>query len=175
MNSTIIAIGILKALAILIGIALLVWVITKIQSLILYCVLAIVLALLGSPLVDPLRSRLKFPNILAVIISILGIIGIVIGIVALFVPIITDQSENFTLFDTNAMQEKVNELFTKLSGELGAPKAVVKDIIEEADIENQVLNKLDVGFVPKLFNALLEILSSLGIGFFSVLFILFFF
>ena len=175
MKSTIIAKGILKSLGVVCGIIILLWVLFQVQSLIVYCILAAVIALLGRPIVYFLRRKLKFPNILAVVMTLIGFLGIIIGIVALFVPVISDQSENFALFNMETMQEKVNDLFTKISGKLGASKEVVQDIIEEADIEDNVMENLDVGFIPKLFTALLDLMGTLGIGLFSVLFISFFF
>ena len=175
MESKHIATGILKALGVICSIVIVVWIVYQIQSLLIYCVIAAVVALLGRPMVFFLRRRLKFPNILAVIVTLICILSILVGIVALFVPIISDQSKNFALYDMDVVQEKFSQLIMKLSEAMGASKEVVIDIIEDADLENSVMENIDVGFIPKLFNALLGVLSSLGIGLFSVLFVSFFF
>ncbi|WP_232622982.1 AI-2E family transporter [Pareuzebyella sediminis] len=174
-KSTVIAKGILKSLAVIVCIAILVWVLYQIQSLIMYCIIAAFIALLARPIVYFLRRKLKFANIIAVVTTMLFIIGIFVGLAALFVPVISDQSDNFALFDIETIQQKVNDLFMKISGLLGASDEVVEEIMDDANIEDNVLDNLEVGFIPKLFATILNLLSSIGVGVFSVIFISFFF
>ncbi|MDX1472044.1 MAG: AI-2E family transporter, partial [Flavobacteriaceae bacterium] len=64
MNSKIIANGILRAVAILLGLALLIYVIIELTSVITYVLIAAVLALVGRPFVIFLQRRLKFNKLL---------------------------------------------------------------------------------------------------------------
>ena len=86
MTPKIISDGILRAIAILAGIALLLLFLYKIQSVLAYVTIAVVASLLGRPIVLFLRRRLKFNNTLAVIVTMLFVIGIIAGIIALFIP-----------------------------------------------------------------------------------------
>ena len=67
MNSKIISDGIIRAVGILVGIALALYFLYKIQTVLLYIVIAVVISLLGRPIVVFLKKRLKLNNTLAVI------------------------------------------------------------------------------------------------------------
>ena len=86
MTSKTISKGILRAISVIVAIALLLYFLYMIQSVLAYLAIAAVVALIGSPLVRFFRHKLKFPNILAVIITMVLMDGILVGIVALFIP-----------------------------------------------------------------------------------------
>lgn len=175
MKSTTIAKGIVKAVAFFLFLALLIFILFKIQSVIAYCAIAAVIALIGRPMVILLRRKLKFNSTIAVVLTLMLVLALFVGIFALFVPVISDQSDNFALLNLENLQGKIDELIITISKQIGTSQAVVEDIIEEVDIENSVVEGLEVGFIPTFLNAILEIISNLGIGLFSVLFISFFF
>jgi predicted PurR-regulated permease PerM len=74
-TSNIIAKGILRALATLVLIALGLYFLFQIQSIIIYLVVALVLTLLGNPIQRFLKKRLKFNNIASTIVTLLLFIG----------------------------------------------------------------------------------------------------
>lgn len=86
MTSKTIANGIIRAVAIIAGIVLLVYFLYLIRSVLAYLALAAVTALVGRPVVLFLRRRLKFPNTLAVITTMLMMVGILVGIVSCLFP-----------------------------------------------------------------------------------------
>lgn len=167
--------GILRAVAILLGIALLAYFLWKIQSVIAYLTIAAVIALIGRPVVYFLRRKLKFPNLLAVILTMLLMLGIFAGIIALFVPLLTEQGKNLSLLDIDDLQQKLNSLYQEITQYFGASPEVVNTLLEKSDIEKSVLEGFDVGFIPNFLNTFLDVLSTASIGLFSVLFISFFF
>lgn len=175
MTSKTIANGILRAIGIIVAIALLMLFLYKIQSVIAYLTFAAVIALIGRPIVLFLRRKLKFPNTLAVIISMLLMVGILAGIVALFVPLISEQGKNLSLLDIDKLQENVNILYKEITNYLGFSTSDVNEALEDAEIEKNILDGLNISFIPDFLNSFLNILSSLSIGLFSVLFISFFF
>jgi len=73
------------------------------------------------------------------------------------------------------IQEELNNISTKLSEALGSQSQIVEDLVEEVDLEEEILGDLNVAAIPSFFASILEILSSISIGLFSVLFISFFF
>ena len=79
MNSTTITNGILKAVAILAGIFILGYFLYKVQAVIVYIAISAVIALIGSPIIHFLKKRLKFPNTIAVLATILLFIAIFSG------------------------------------------------------------------------------------------------
>jgi predicted PurR-regulated permease PerM len=88
MNSKHISNGILRALAIIGGIALLLYFLFEIKSVIVYIFIAAVLSLIGRPFIRFLKYRLKFPNTIAVITTMLLMISLLTGLVILFIPLI---------------------------------------------------------------------------------------
>ncbi|MDB4292618.1 AI-2E family transporter [Maribacter sp.] len=175
MKSTTIAKGILKAIAILIGVLLLCIFLYMIQSVIAYVVIAGVVALMGRPIVLFLKGKLKFPNTIAVVCTMLFILGILMGAFSLFIPLLSDQGENLSLLNMKDMQNALDQLYDQVAQFLGASPKVVDEIMQEAELEENIMEEFDTGFISKFLNGLLEILSSFGIGLFSVLFISFFF
>lgn len=174
MNSNQIAQGILKAIAIIIGICLLFFSLYKIQSVIAYVLVAVVVSLIGRPLVLGLRNRLRFPNVLAVTITIVVLLGLLVGLIGVFVPLITEQGENLALLDIENMETELKKSFSEVSNSLGPSQEILEEIVEDVDIEQTVKDELNIGFVPKLLNSILDIISTTSIALFSILFISFF-
>ncbi|NAY91268.1 AI-2E family transporter [Muricauda sp. JGD-17] len=175
MNSRIIANGILRAVAIIVGIVLLGYFLYAVKSVLAYLAIAVVIALLGRPIVLFLRRKLKFPNTLAVIATMIFMLTIFLGILALFIPLISEQSRNLSLLDIEALKADVNTLYIQILDYFGATSGSVTDLIEDSKIEESVLQELDLGFIPDFLNSFVNILSNFSVGLFSVLFISFFF
>ncbi|WP_293295488.1 AI-2E family transporter [Allomuricauda sp.] len=175
MNAKIIANGILRAVAILVGIALICWFFFKIQSVLAYLAMAAVLALLGRPIVMFLRRKLRFPNTLAVVATMVFMISIFLGILALFIPLISEQSKNLSLLDIEALKGNLNTLYLQTLDYFGASTGSFNNLLDESHIEENVLKELDLGFIPNFLNSFVNLLSNFSIGLFSVLFISFFF
>jgi predicted PurR-regulated permease PerM len=175
MTSKIIANGILKAVGIITGVLLLLYFLYIIRSVIAYLAIAVVIALIGRPIVIFLRRKLKFPNILAVVLAMLIMVGILASIVALFIPLISEQGKNLSLLNIDELQDSINKLYDQITQYLGLSSEVVEDVIEDAKIEKNILEGLDLGFIPDFLNSFLDVLGTASIGLFSVLFISFFF
>ena len=82
MNSRIIANGILRALGIITGIVAVLYLFNKIQSLLIYVVIALILSLIARPFIRFLRFKLKLPNVLAVVITMVVFLATVMGIIS---------------------------------------------------------------------------------------------
>ncbi len=175
MTSKTIANGLLRAIGIITGIVLILYFLYIIRSVLAYLAIAVVIALIGRPIVFFLRERLKFPNILAVILAMLIMVGFITSIFALFIPLITEQSKNLSLLNIDELQKSINTLYYEVTQYFGLSSHVVGDVIQETDIEKNILEGLNLNFIPDFLNSILGVLSSLSIGLFSVLFISFFF
>ena len=88
MKSNTITNGILRAVLILTAIVLSFYFLYQIRSVLAYLAIAAVLFL---------RRKLKFPNTLAVIAAMGLMLAVFIGILALFIPLINEQSRNLSL------------------------------------------------------------------------------
>ena len=163
--------GILRALAILVGIVLLGYFLYQIRSVLTYIAIAAVISLIGRPIILFLRRRLKFNNTLAVIVTMILLIGILGGIIALFIPLLVKQGHNLSLLDIDALQGNVENLYRQITDYFGVSSAEIERSIKNS----KLFANLDFGFIPNFLNSFVGILGSLSIGLFSVLFIAFFF
>ncbi|WP_400073622.1 AI-2E family transporter [Zobellia russellii] len=175
MTSRTISQGILRSVGIIVGVVLLLYFLWKIQSVIAYLAIAAVIALIGRPIVLFLRRKLKLPNTVSVIITMIFMVSVLAGIIALFVPLLTEQGKNLSLLDINQLEQNLNSLHQQIVDFIGTAPNVVDEIIEETDFEKTIVDSLNVGFIPNFLNSFLDVLSTASIGLFSVLFISFFF
>ncbi|MEM8508597.1 MAG: AI-2E family transporter [Bacteroidota bacterium] len=174
-NANTIATGILRAVGIIVGIVVILYFLYKIQSVIAYLAIAAVIALLGRPIVLFLRRKLKFPNTLAVMVTMLLFVVVLLGIIALFVPLINEQGKSLSLLDIEALKADVNTLYLQIMEYFGATTSDVNQLLKNSDLEKNLFQGLNLNFIPNILNSFLDVLSSFSIGLFSVLFISFFF
>lgn len=171
MNSNIISKGILKAVAIILGVALLLYFLYQIQSVIGYIAISAVMSLIGRPIVLFLERKLKFKNTIAVIVTILILLGLFIGLVSLFVPLIIKQGQNLSLLNIDELQSNIENLYTEIIGYFDLHQIDIEQSIKES----KLLSKIDYSLIPDFLNSVVSSLGSFSVALFSVLFISFFF
>ena len=115
MNTKIISNGILRALSILVGIACFLFFLYKIQSVIIYVIIAGILSLITGPITLFLRRRLKFPNTLSVISTMLFMLTLVSGLIGMFIPLITEQGESLSLLQIDGLQQNIQSIFNQIN------------------------------------------------------------
>ena len=171
MNSNTISKGLLKAIGIILGIVLLLYFLYQIQSVIVYVAIAAVISLIGRPIVLFLRRKLKFKNIIAVIVTMAILIGLFIGLVSLFIPLIIEQGQNLSLLNIEQLQGKIEALYREIIAYFDLNQIDIEKSIKNSNL----LSKLDYSIIPDFLNSVVSGLGSFSIGLFSVLFISFFF
>ena len=171
MNSKIIANGILRALGILLAVVILLFFLYKIQSVIVYIAVAAVISLIGRPIVLFLRRKLKFSNTIAVVVTMVLLIGLLVGLVGMFIPLVAEQGQNLALLNIEQLQTNVEDLYNQIVTYFEFQNIDVEQSIKESNL----LSKLDFAVIPNFLNSLISGLGSFSIGLFSVLFISFFF
>lgn len=170
-TSKTIALGIAKGVGILTLVALALYFLYQIQAVLIYLVVAFILTLIGNPILDFFKRRLKFSH-LAATIATLGIFLLMIfGLLLMFVPLIADQGNNLSLLNTAEIEKNLLELINKIALFLESHNINSDNLFKEANLSA----KLNFSFIPNLFNAIIGTISSFGIGVVSVLFITFFF
>lgn len=170
MTSNTIANGILKALGIILGIFLILYFLYKIQAVIVYIAIAAVISLIGRPIVLFLKKRLKFKNTLAVIFTMTILIGLFIGLISMFIPLLEAQGEKLSLLDIDSLQENIQSLYTQISEYLATKNIDFERSLEES----KIFSSFDYAIIPNFFNSLVSGLGNFSIGLLSVLFISFF-
>ena len=171
MNSNVITKGILKALAIIIGIAVLLYFLYQVRSVIVYIAIAVVTSLIGRPIVIFLRRRLKFSNILAVIATMVLFVALLAGIVSLFIPLVAEQSHNLSLLNIEQLQDNIENLYREIVTYFQLNRIDIEQSIKDSGF----LTNIDYSVIPNFLNSLVSGFGSFSIALFSVLFISFFF
>ena len=113
-TSKIIANGILRAIGVLVFISILLYLLYQIQAVLIYLLVALILTLIGNPILDILKKRLKFKHTLATVITLLFFVVIILGFVALFIPLISSQSENLSLLNTKEIEQNATDLMNQI-------------------------------------------------------------
>ncbi len=169
MESKIIANGILRALAIVTGVLLLIFLLYKLQSVIIYLVLAIVLSLIGRPIVALLTKKLKFPNVIAVISTMIIFLLAILGIISMFIPLVQEQGHNISLLNTDELRNRILNLFQEIDLFFASRKINLFGELKNIDLTSNISS------IPSLLNSLMSVVGTFSMGLFSVLFITFFF
>lgn len=168
MNTKIISNGILRALCIVIGIACFLFFLYKIQSVIIYVIIAGILSLITRPITLFLRRRLKFPNTLSVVTTMLFMLTLVAGLIGMFIPLITEQGENLSLLQVEGLQQNIQRIFSQINVYFSSKGIDVLSELKNIDFLSQFRE------IPNFLNAIVGTVGSFSVGLFSVLFISFF-
>jgi predicted PurR-regulated permease PerM len=171
MNSNTISNGILKAIGIILGVALILYFLYQIQSVIGYVAIAAVISLIGRPIVLFLERRLKFKNTIAVIVTMFVLLSLFIGLVGLFIPLVVKQGQNLSLLDIDLLQENIENLYIEILKYFDLHKIDVEQSLKDSNL----LSKINFAMIPNFLNSVLSGLGSFSLGLFSGLFISFFF
>jgi len=169
-----IAKGIYSSFLLISGTFLLLYFLYLIRAVIAYIVCAIIFALIGRPLVLFLQIRLRFPKTLAVCITIFLLFALLIGLLFLFVPLVSEQGEKLALLNLRNMQAELDLFFHELSNSFGASKKIVEEIVEDVNIEESVKKEIETGFLRRFLDSFFEIIGTMSVSLFSIIFITFF-
>lgn len=170
MTSNDITKGILKAIVYVIGATLLLFFLFKVQTIIVYILVAAIISLIGLPIVNFLNKKLKFNNTLAVVITIVALMGLLTSIISLFIPLVTEQSRNLSLLNMTELQASVESLNQKIINYLSN-----KNIdLGQSITKNNLFSKVDYSFIPNFLNSIISGFGSFSIALFSIIFISFF-
>ena len=147
MNSNEISKGILKAIGVMIGIATLVYVLFALRTILLYMIIAAVVALIGRPIVLFLKTKLRFRNSAAAIFTMALFVFIIIGLFKLFIPLVVEQGENLSLLNVGELESAILAQYSELVSYLGN-----RNIDLTASLDgSRLFSKIDFNIIPNLF------------------------
>jgi len=153
MKARTIAKGIYSDFLLISGTFLLLYFLYLIQVIIVYIVCAIIFVLIGRPLVLFLQNRLRFPKTLAVFITIFLLFALLIGLLFLFVPLVSEQGEKLALLNLRNMQAELELFFHELSNSFGASKKNVEEIVDNVNIKEPVKKEIETGFLRRFLDS----------------------
>lgn len=171
MNAKMISEGILRALGIVLGVAVALYLLFQLKILLIYIAVASVISLVGRPIVLLLVDKLKFRQSLAAITSMLIIIASFVGLFSLFIPLLIQQGENLSLLNIAELKQSLESSYIQLLEHLNIQTTSLS--IETGKME--LIKGIDLDLIPQLINGLLAFLGSFSAGLFATLFISFFF
>jgi len=171
LNSKTISNGIIRAIAIILGTALFLFFLYQVQSVIGYIAIAAVISLIGRPIVRFLEYKLKFKNTIAVVATMLILLGFFLGLIGLFIPLIILQGKNLSLLNINQLQLNIENLYKEIVTYFN----LYHINLEQSLNTSSWFSEIDLSHIPTFLNSFISGLGSFGIGLFSVLFISFFF
>ena len=163
--------GILRAVITLTLCGLVLFFFYKIQSVIIYLIVSLILTLIGNPILDFFKRKLKFNHVFATIATLFIFILIIFGFIMMFVPLILSQGQNLSLLKTAEIEKDLVLLINQITVFLDSHSIDSAQVLKEANITS----KINFNFIPDFLNSLLGTISSFGMGLASVLFITFFF
>lgn len=170
-TSKTIANGLLRALAITTGVILLLFLLYKIQSVIVFLFIALIVSMIGNPIVKFLENKCKFNHIAAVIVTLAFFILLLAGFIMMFVPLIISQGENLSLLDTKKLEQDIIGLTNQLKTYFSDHNIDAENMLKESNLASN----LNLNFIPNFINSLITILGDVGVAIGSVIFITFFF
>jgi predicted PurR-regulated permease PerM len=170
-NSNVIAGGILKAIIAVIGIAVVLYFFYQIQTIIVYLVVSLITTLMGNPILDFLKRRLRFSHLVATIATVGLFVLLLFGLLSLFVPLIINQGHNLSLLDTRQIEKDFLRLLNDISLFLENHNIDSKLVFSQAKLSSF----FSIDFIPNFLHSVIGFISSFGIGLVAVLFITFFF
>lgn len=170
MNSKTIAKGNLKTLAVVAGVVLLLYILYKIQSLILFLFIALVISLICRPLVSFLKSKIRMSNNFASVTTLLLVGLFLFSMGRIFLPIMLKQSKNISEIDFNIVKQDLNELSIQASDYLGVEKINIVETLKRTEFVQNFNSEFVSSFIEIFFQNVGDVLF----GLFSVLFISFF-
>lgn len=171
MDSKTIANGILRAFFTIVAVAVFLYLLYEVKSVIAYITIAGVLSLVGAPIVRILEEKLKFKKTIAVVTTMLLLLGFFLGIIGLFIPLVIEQGQNLSLLDLQKLETNIDKIYLEFINNFNIPQQGLTKGFKSTD----VLDKIDFSVIPDFLNSFISGLGSFSIGLFSVLFISFFF
>jgi predicted PurR-regulated permease PerM len=148
-------------------------------NILVYIITAGVISLIGQPLVDVLSrikiGKLSMPKAIAALITILVLIGVLVGLLFIFVPMISQQARMISRINIDEVVSYFAGVIDKMQGLLLSYDIIDSDQSLQSVLDRQIRSVINVTNFSNLFEKLLGATTTVFIGFFSVLFLSFFF
>ncbi|MBL7112818.1 MAG: AI-2E family transporter [Bacteroidales bacterium] len=170
----------LRYFLIILGVALLGFLLWYFSSIVAYILIAGVFALIGRPVVDILSKariwKFKMPRPLSALITLLLLWVVVIGFFRIFIPLIANQANELSNIDTDLVIEKLEgpiQRIEKVYYDYGIGQD--SNLSFEDFLNDKVGSILGISIVSDFFSYIFSLLGNIFIAIFSISFILFFF
>ncbi len=144
-----------------------------------WVLIAAVLSFIGQPLVrffDKIHiKKLRIPHSLSVILSLLVIVLLLLGLLAVFVPLIINQAETISKIDVNRLAQNLQGPLQWIDGRLHEFGVIPDGQTMQDFIVTKIKSIVNLGSVGSFLSGFISVAGNIFIGLFSILFIAFFF
>jgi len=148
-------------------------------NILVYIITAGVISLIGQPLVDMLSKlkigKLAMPKSISALITIVIILGLLTGLILLFVPAISRQAEMISKINIDEVVNYFAGVIDRMQGLLLSYDIIDTDETLQSILDRQIRSVINVTDFSNIMEKLLNAASIVFIGFFSILFLSFFF
>jgi predicted PurR-regulated permease PerM len=168
MNSRELSNGILRAVGTLAAIAVVLYFLFKIQSVLIYIAVALVLTLIASPFLKFFHAKLKLPKTISVVLVMAIFIAVIFGILAMFIPVIIHQGHQLSLLNADGFINNIRQVLKGLEDYLTSKGIHILKNSEEINLGDSLKS------LPGALNTVLGFIGSFSMGLVSVFFIAFF-
>jgi predicted PurR-regulated permease PerM len=150
------------------------------RSIVVYILVSGVLSIMGRPLVDLFCRikirKLKFPRVLAALLTLLIIWGVIIMFFVIFVPLVTKEINYFSTIDSEKLVQIVQDPLNKLENLF---KTFNRNVGAQVSVQDYFTKKvssvLSIDMIQNILGSLVGILGNILVAIFSITFITFFF
>jgi len=170
MNSKTIANGILRAIFLITGVLFVLYFLFLIKAILVYVLLASVISLIGRRIVIFFDVKLKFPNTIAVVITMGFFVGILALLISLIVPLVVEQSHNLSKINIDEVQLQISQLLSQIDLYFTEKGLHILDSLHNISLSDMV----NLGSISTIFSSVISFIGSFSIGLLATLFISFF-
>lgn len=168
----------LKTIAIIVAIALMLYGLFLVRTILLYILIAALISMLGRPIMNLLNKvkikRFKLPSSLNAVFILLFFISLIVGLVSIFVPLVIQQARILSATDVNEVLKAFNEPMERVQSFL-AEYELSDEQFDEKYLRLKIRELLRFSVISDAFQSLFGILGNVFIALFSILFMSFFF
>ncbi len=170
----------LRNILILIGLALLVYLLWFFRNIIAYILAAGVISLIGRPVVDLLNGihiwKFKFPKALSSLLTLLLLYGLLALFFVIFIPLVTRQIDALSGFDASSIVQGLRDQLDKLDVAL---RKIYKDMPADKTLYDvavtTITNILNPASITDFAGNIVTVLRKLIVAFVAITFLAFFF
>lgn len=170
----------LRNILILIGLALLVYLLWFFRNIIAYVLAAGVISLIGRPVVDLLNGiriwKFKFPKALSSLLTLILLYGLLALFFVIFIPLVTKQIDALSGFDASSIVQGLRDQLDKLDVAL---RKVYKDMPADKTLYDvavtTITNILNPASITDFAGNIVTVLRKVIVAFVAITFLAFFF
>lgn len=148
-------------------------------NILVYIITAGVISLVGHPLVDILSKirmgKFQMPTWISALLTLILLIGLLVGLIVIFVPMISRQAEIISRIDVDEVVNYFAAVINDIQRVLLSYNVIEDDQTLQSVLDRQIRGLINFSDLSRVFEKIISATTTVFIGLFSVLFLSFFF